>query len=423
MTGYFPEGESAVTHKRNGSADAAVRCLNDFEGKRVVNMQLEKQRAFIIQAVYWAIYGVLAFVALKYSIGLILPFLMGFLFAAILQRPIRWVKKLLNTKSKLVSVAVVALFYLSCGALLGFIGNRIVAGLQKLIPLIPQLYTLYVEPFLTDAFEGFENLFIKTNSPLLTVISSWDDQFMDSLGNMVSGLSVRAMGFVSNVAASLPGIFIRTLLAVISTFFIAGDYRRITNFCLGQLNPKGREIFLQIKRYVVGTLFVCIRSYVLIMCITFAELSVFLTLIGMKHAVLIAAYIAVFDVLPVLGTGGIMIPWSVIAAVSGRLTLGLELIVIYLVVTVVRNIVEPKIVSGQLGLHPVVTMVSLFVGAQLFGAVGLFGGPILLSLLCHLNANGTISLFREEPEEKREEPCTAEPAEQDGPAPAEKTAE
>ena len=68
-------------------------------------------------------------------------------------------------------------------------------------------------------------------------------------------------------------------------------------------------------------------------------------------------------------------------------------------------------------------MVSLFVGAQLFGAVGLFGGPILLSLLCHLNANGTISLFREEPEEKREEPCAAEPAEQDGPAPAEKTAE
>ncbi len=371
-------------------------------------MLLEKQRAFIIQVVYWAIYAAIAVVALKYGVGLILPFLIGFLVAAILQRPIRAAKKMLHTERKLVSVAVVTLFYLAFGGVLFFIGNRMVFGLQRLLPMIPTLYTSYVEPFLSDGFKGFEELFMKTHSPLLMAISEWDDQLLSSLGNMVSNLSVRAMSLLSGFAASLPGLFIRVVLAVISTFFIASDYRHITGFCLGQLSPRGREIFLEIKRYVLGTLLVCIRSYLIIMCITFAELSLFFTVIRLKHAVLIAAFIAVFDILPVLGTGGIMIPWTVIALVSGRVALALKLIVIYLIVTVIRNIVEPKIVSGQLGLHPVVTMMSLFVGAQLFGGIGLFGGPILLSLLVNLNANGTIHVFRGETEETGEAVVPAE---------------
>ena len=130
------------------------------------------------------------------------------------------------------------------------------------------------------------------------------------------------------------------------------------------------------------------------MSITFFELSLGLSLIGIKNAVLIAFCIAVFDILPVLGTGGIMIPWVILEAVQGNLALAVKLLAVYLIITVVRNIIEPKIVGSQLGLHPVVTLSSMFVGAQLFGVVGLFGFPILLSLLKNLNDTGTIRLFR-----------------------------
>lgn len=156
--------------------------------------------------------------------------------------------------------------------------------------------------------------------------------------------------------------------------------------------PKG--IFLNIQSYVVGTLFVCIRSYALIMSITFVELAVGLTLIGVKNSVLIAFVIAVFDILPVLGTGGIMIPWMVITAVMGNPRLAIGLLVVYLVITVIRNIIEPKIVGSQIGLHPVVTLVSMFAGAQLFGVLGLFGFPIGLSLLGYLNDTDTIRIFK-----------------------------
>ena len=203
-----------------------------------------------------------------------------------------------------------------------------------------------------------------------------------------------AMGTISGVASSLPGLFIKLLLMIISTFFIAADYELLTGFFLKQLDGKSKQIFLQVKKYVVGTLFVCIRSYALIMTITFIELSVGLSIIGVKNSILIAFLISVFDILPVLGTGGIMIPWTIIAALTGDYSLSIGLLIVYLIITVIRNIIEPKIVGSQIGLHPVVTLASMFVGVQLLGVVGLFGFPISLSLLRHLNDNGTIHLFK-----------------------------
>lgn len=89
-----------------------------------------------------------------------------------------------------------------------------------------------------------------------------------------------------------------------------------------------------------------------------------------------------------------MIPWTIITAITGDHKLALGLLIVYLAITVIRNIIEPKIVGSQIGLHPVVTLVSMFVGAQLFGVLGLFGFPIGLSLLRHLNDTGTVRLFR-----------------------------
>ena len=89
-----------------------------------------------------------------------------------------------------------------------------------------------------------------------------------------------------------------------------------------------------------------------------------------------------------------MIPWTVLTAITGDYRMAVGLLLIYLVITVIRNIVEPKIVGSQLGLHPVVTLVSMFVGVQFFGVIGLFGFPILLSLLRHLDENGVIHIFK-----------------------------
>ena len=285
------------------------------------------------------------------------------------------------------------MFYCTIGILFFLTGVKAFSAVRAFFFQLPELYTSHVEPVLNSIYRGFEESFLHMDPALLASLEELVLQFSQSLGQLVSSLSGIAMGWVSGAASSLPGLFISLLLLIISTFFIAADYETLTGFCLRQLSDRQREMFLLIKEYVAGTLLVCIRSYALIMSITFIELSVGLTVIGVKNPVPIAFLISIFDILPVLGTGGIMIPWIILEALTRNFTLSFALLAVYLFVTVVRNILEPKIVGTQIGLHPIVTLSSMFVGTQLFGVIGLFGFPIGLSLLRYLNEKGTIHLF------------------------------
>ena len=359
-------------------------------------MSTEKKKKFIIDVTYLALILVLSYLLLQYALPLLLPFVLAFLIAYVLRRPIRFLSRVLHAPKGLVAVLLVVLTYGTIGLLLALAGIRITATITSVVQQIPSLYSAYILPELTDFFAWLEELLAKLDPSLMSALQELQSQLLNMLWQLVSSLSVVLVGGVSmatSFATSLPGFLIRLLLMVISTFFIAVDYQKIVRFCLGCLQGSTRNLVLQVKAYVVGTLFVCIRSYALIMSITFVELSVGLTLIGVNRAILVALLIAIFDILPVLGTGGIMIPWVILSALGADLPHAFALLVLYVIITVIRNIIEPRIVGAQIGLHPVLTLMSMFVGNHLFGIVGLFGLPILLSLLRYLNDNGTISLF------------------------------
>lgn len=118
------------------------------------------------------------------------------------------------------------------------------------------------------------------------------------------------------------------------------------------------------KNYVTGTMGKCILSYCLIFGITFAELTAGLFLLGIKNAFAIAFIIAVLDILPVLGTGTVLIPWAVLAFASGRISTGVGVFGLYLVITVVRNLIEPKLVGKQMGLSPVIMLPCMLIGLK-----------------------------------------------------------
>lgn len=357
-------------------------------------METEKRKKFIINVTYTLFLLIIVYILLKYGLTMLMPFVMGFFVAYMLQCPISVLSRVLGIRKKAVAIIVVTGFYGIIGVLLVFLGSKAVSGLQSLFRNLPQIYTVHIEPMITGIFSQLEVFAFQTDRSLFTLISELDTQFVQSAGKQVSDLSIRTMSTVSGVAAALPGAFIRLVLMIIATFFIAADYEKLTGFCLNQLSENAKAIFLQIKEYVIGTLFVCIRSYALIITITFTELFLGLTLLGIEYAALIAGVIAIFDILPVLGTGGIMIPWAIIAALLGKYSLALGLVLLYVAITVIRNIIEPKIVGSQLNLHPVVTLASMFAGVQLFGVIGLFGFPIVLSLLRYLNDNGTIHILK-----------------------------
>ena len=357
-------------------------------------MDYEKQKRFIVNLIYCGLIILLVTITIRYALGLVSPFLAAFLIAYILKIPAKWIAGKTKLSYKLIAMVLVLVFYSTAGILIALVGIKLVTVTVDMVMALPSIYTNQMEPALGCLFKGIEHTVSRMDAALVKTLNGLFAQFVQSVGELITSLSVRIVETLTGYASLLPGIFLKILLMIISTFFIAGDYDLMVEFIDRQLSDKAVGLLLQIKEYVVDILFVYIRSYALIMAVTFVELSVGLTIIGVSNAILIAIAISVFDILPVLGTGGIMLPWMVIEAIQGNGPLALGLLLVYLFITVIRNILEPKIVGSQIGLHPIVDLVSMFVGAQLFGILGMISFPIFFSLLCHLNETNTIKLYK-----------------------------
>lgn len=373
-------------------------------------IDIAKKYTFIINFVYGLIIIAITVLIIKYAIPMLGPFVAGLVIASLMRSPTKFFQRKLPLSPRLTAALVMFAFYGLAAAAISLVGVEAVTGIRNLVFNLPDLYALHIEPLIIETFGNIERAALRADFDLYSILKELEGQAIETAGSMVSGLSGKAMSAVGSFAYSIPGLIIKLVLLIISSFFIAMDYDKLMGFCLNQLSLKTRTLVVQIKEYVVGTLFVCIRSYALIMSITCVELSIGLSIIGIDHGILIAACISLFDILPVLGTGGIMLPWALITALSGNLKLALSLLAVYIVITIIRNILEPKIVGGQLGLHPVVTLSSMFAGVQLFGVIGLFGFPIGLSLLRYLDETGTVKIFRM-PDWRRAEKPETPPAE------------
>jgi sporulation integral membrane protein YtvI len=241
------------------------------------------------------------------------------------------------------------------------------------------VYRTKLLPMLDMAYEWMATTVNMLDPTLISVLDSLSQSLVSGLEALVGKLSGVAMNLVSGVAKGVPSLILSLLAMIFCTVFVANDYERIQEFYRHHTPEKVSNIIKQVRQYLTGTLLVVIRSYALIMLLTFMELSILFSVFGVQSAFLKAALIALFDVMPILGTGGIMIPWFVISFALGHTALGLKLLLVYITVTVVRNYVEPRIVGAQLDLHPIITLVSMFVGLRLFGFWGLFGLPVGIS--------------------------------------------
>ena len=357
-------------------------------------MNLEKQKTFLSRFAFWVIIIAIIYICLKYALPFFAPFAFGFVIAFLLNWPIRWLTKKLRVPRVLPAILLTALFFVAAGSLITFLGFRAFASIRQLIGALPSLYSTMLLPLLMDLFSQLEVALSALDPSAVAVLEDISRDVTGSLGSAVSSISMSAISAISSLAASVPGMFLNLVITIIVTFFMTIDYPKITEFILRQFPEGGRKVLFEIREYVCGTLIKCILSYALILFITFTEISIGLTVLRVPNAILIAVCIAIFDILPVLGTGGIMIPWAIISLITGDFFRGFGLLILYLIITVIRNIIEPKIVGHQVGLHPVVTLASMLAGLNLLGVIGLFGFPITLSLLKNLNDRGVIHIFK-----------------------------
>ena len=339
---------------------------------------MEKRKEFIINAIYIAIICAIIYICFNYLLAVLLPFVLGFLFAYV---SIRICNRLFSKSDKLYRSITLAALYIIVVLVLVLLVSTGVTKLSDFIKTLPTFYKNTLEPYISQLENSFLELGESLPESVSMAFSNLTDGVFEGLKTMLSRLTTGLVNFTTSIITSAPETLISIIVMIVSSFYIVADYENIARWFTSVMPDKALSVFFEIKDFFENTLFKIIGSYVMIMGLTFIELFIGLTVIGISNSGMWAFIISLLDILPILGVGTVLIPWGLSALITGKPLLGIEILAIYLIITVIRNIVEPKLVGTNLGLHPLVTLIAMISGLRLFGFLGMFGLPLTLSFL------------------------------------------
>ncbi|MCQ2427596.1 MAG: AI-2E family transporter, partial [Clostridia bacterium] len=234
---------------------------------------------------------------------------------------------------------------------------------------------------------------IRASAGVRCDFSDYVEKIVNSLGASLAEFSKNLVSKTPQMAATASGALLKVIICIISTAFLLTDYDLITNFIHKQMKPETSEKVKSVSSHLGKVLKKYILSYALIMFITFIEILVGLLIIRMPNAPLIASIVAVFDILPIVGSGMVLLPWALITLILGNVGRGIGLLILWAVVVVVRQIIEPKIVGTHVGMHPLLTLFAMIAGNFIYGGIGILLLPISLALIQSLNEDGVIHVY------------------------------
>jgi len=318
----------------------------------------------------------------------LLPFLIAFALSSLMEPLIRVLDRKLHIKRK-ISAPIILLLMIAIIITLIVLGIlRLVEEIRGLIAAAPaffsSLYTEIVE-LIKKGSEHIDWVPVDITDNLGTVIAN--------LSNTVTNFGKALVKGAYMTALSLPEVIIFTIVTILATYFMAKDRHVISAVLRRHLPEVWVNRILSIKNDLFTAIFGYLRAALIIMVITFTELLIGLTIIGAKYTLLLAFLIAVIDALPILGTGGVLIPWSLYSFITGDIRMGISVFVLYLVILVVRQFVEPKVVGNQIGVHPLLTLLAMYTGLRLIGFIGMILGPITFILI----RNILVTIYRNKP--------------------------
>ncbi len=375
---------------------------------------IERRRNFVISTFYFVILIGAFYLFMKYAFWLFSPFIFALLVAAVLQKPIRKITERFSfLKRGMLSAVFVLLFVLLVVTLLAVVGVKLANELQNFgsylmtyledlpntIKLIEQNIVRNMK-FLPDSLETAAKTALEGFSDTLLAQVSGEEGVPDKGGSLSMSWIATPLSGIWTTAKQIPSIIIAVVVAIIASIFMTAEFPMLMAFVRRQIPQKKQPVLDATKRIVSSALAKLGKSYVTLIAITFAEVTIglfILYLAGLfdsQYIIAIAAIIAVVDILPVLGTGTILLPWGVFSLLTDKIGLGIGILVLYAIITVLRQFIEPKLVAANLGLPSILTIMGMYLGLQLFGFIGLFLLPIVFILIKVLNDEGIIHVWR-----------------------------
>lgn len=354
----------------------------------MLRQELEKYLHVILKISVYIAIVLVAFFSFKFVFTYFMPFIIALMLSMIIEPLVKFLQKLKMKRG--ISVILSILIFLGGSVAFSiFAITRIVYELIKLYNRLPKYYD-GIYNFFADIIKQATDLYLQLPQEALNILQD----VLKTVFEKATAFLSHTTTWLIDTLTVLPSTMIFILITLIATFFITKDKSLIKDFIFRQLPPTWGAKMISLKTDLLVALIGFLKAQSIILTVTFLESFVGLTIIGVDYAFTLAIIIALIDILPVLGTGGIYVPWGVTNIVLGNYRLGISLIVLYAIIVIVRYIIEPKVVGQQLGLHPVVTLMSMFAGLKLIGVAGLILGPTAAVCLKAFQNAGILPKFK-----------------------------
>ncbi len=344
----------------------------------------------MISFIYTLAIGVIVFILLRTVLLYLLPFVFAAILAFVVQKPAAKISSKIKLKKGTVAALFAVIFYLALGFAAVFLIYRLMASAKGFFDELPKLFGVLTN-FISKTEKNLSRLLLEISPDLSEQIGII---ISDLLTNLRHSLTDFFSSFAAKTAAKTPSFIFGGIVSLVASCYIAKDFEGLARFLRGVIGKRKYKNILKIKDILSGSILKLCKGYLLLTAITFSELFIGFLVLKIDYSFLLALLISFVDLLPVFGTGTVLIPWGLIAIISGDNIGGFGIIILYIVITVLRNFLEPKIIGSQIGINPLFTLIAMFAGLKFFGFLGLIIFPVTLIVV--------IKYYKNEMEEEAE---------------------
>jgi len=356
-------------------------------------MNRKKQETFLLTFATVAAGLLLFWLLLRYALLWLLPFLIAFALAELLEPCIRWCRTRLHFRRSFSAAALTLGLAIILILLVFYLFSRLFREALDFLEHLPEL--LAGLPGWVDQLQLKVDRFCAAcPQELQQWVSSLTDSLaqesVDALGALSAGMLTELTGF----ASQLPQIMLFLVTTVLAVFFSLSCYPDIRAFLLRQFPERAQQFLKGIRSNIYDVLGRWLRAELVLILLTFVQLLAGLLLLQVDYALLLAFLTALVDALPILGAGTVLIPWALFNLLMDRIPLGIGLLALYAVITLVRSLMEPKLMAAQANLPPICSLLALYLGYCSAGFTGMLLFPILLLLVKRLHDTGYLHLWK-----------------------------
>lgn len=332
-----------------------------------------------------------------YILKILLPFILAYLISLAANPLAERLQMRFKLPKGLTAIIVIILIVGIIGGCATGIIWKIASEVKSIYQQFPQIYDNITKWF-SSLSDNFSQIYNILPADIQSVITSIGDNLQASAAEFINKNYRPVMYGAGNFAKTLPSVFVAIIVFILSLFFMMSnedEVKKITSRLIPKKSRQAmRRVSGEIKRYLGGY----VKAQLIIMLIASVVICTGLTVLRVDYAMIIALGIAVFDALPFFGSGAILIPWSLISFVNSDFKIGLGMLIIYLAVIFTRQMIEPKIVSSNIGINPLYTLMAMYTGYKIFSIGGMIVGPLILMLFISFYKagvfDGLISLIK-----------------------------